>query len=168
MISAAGANACGLRLYTLPRLPGRLWDERGVQDRDLTLEPVQVAEGHEYRFTFAFVGVAPTSVTTNRPELFLADSLDGLTGRLRPGLSTGLLPLTVSANGMPLGQCCLEVRSTKLDYLRDYRWMMRDIANSISELAMDRFAPTEQRFTPDASGVMPKCLSLCGLSRGWI
>jgi len=42
-----------------------------------------------------------------------------------------------------------EVRSRKLDYLSQYRWMLRDIAEQLSELIMQRFAPAEQRFSPD-------------------
>lgn len=152
IVAARGDEKIGvLRLFTLPRLPGKLWDERSAIDRDQTLEPIQVAEGHEYRYEIELVAAASTAITTSRPELFLADSAAGLAGRLRPGLCTGLLPLTIFAEGSALGQCQLEVRSSKLDYLRDYRWMMRDIASSVAELAMDRFAATEQRFSPDAN-----------------
>ena len=45
----------------------------------------------------------------------------------------------------------LEVRSRKLDYLKQYRWMLRDIASAVSEVVMERFAASEQAFLPDTS-----------------
>ncbi|MCL5046294.1 MAG: restriction endonuclease-like protein [Actinobacteria bacterium] len=68
---------------------------------------------------------------------------------MRPGLYTGILPVTILADGVPLGRVAFEVRSYKLDYLSHYRWMLRDIAEVFSEIVMERFAPTEQRFGID-------------------
>lgn len=139
-----------LRVSLLPRAQGGLWDERHNPDRDPTLEPVQLLEGAEYRYAFLLTNPPPGAViTTDRPELFEPDTADGLTGRLRPRLHTGALPVRLFLNAQPIGEVAFEVRSRKLDYLSHYRWMLRDIAENMAELVMERFAPTEQRFAPD-------------------
>ncbi|MFP3559727.1 DUF2357 domain-containing protein, partial [Paraburkholderia sp. SIMBA_049] len=48
-----------------------------------------------------------------------------------------------------LGQMELEVRSRKLSYLSEYRWMLRDIAERMTELVMDRFAVSDASFELD-------------------
>ena len=53
------------------------------------------------------------------------------------------------ADARPIGEALFEVRSRKLDYLTHFRWMLRDIADEIAEVVMERFAPTEQRFAID-------------------
>jgi predicted component of viral defense system (DUF524 family) len=112
------------------------------------LEPVQLLEDHEYRFV-----VTPSrpvgNVLSDRPEVVVADSPDGLTGRLRPGSHTGRLSLGFGDHHAALGEAAVEVRSRKLGYLADYRWMLRDIAEAMSEVIMERFAPSQQRFEPD-------------------
>jgi predicted component of viral defense system (DUF524 family) len=59
--------------------------------------------------------------------------------------------VTISANGTQIGAAQVEVRSKKLDYLKHFRWMLRDIADEVTEIIMERFAPTEQHFAPDDS-----------------
>ncbi|MGD0949032.1 MAG: DUF2357 domain-containing protein [Candidatus Binatia bacterium] len=94
-------------------------------------------------------------LTTDRPEVFEADTQSGTRGRLRPRLYTGMLPVTIRAGAIDIGRVALEVRSRKLDYLRHYRWMLRDIAEHCAELVMDRFAPAEQRFATDSARDAP-------------
>jgi hypothetical protein len=112
------------------------------------LEPVQLLEDYEYRFV-----VTPSrpvgNLRSDRPEVVVADSVEGLTGRLRPGSRTGRLSLRFADPQATLGEAAVEVRSRKLGYLADYRWMLRDIAEAMSEVIMERFAPTQQRFEPD-------------------
>src|SRR6185295_10442640 len=98
-----------------------LTDER---DRDTTLPPIQLLEGVEYRYNIACDG-ADDRVTTSRPELFEADNKTGLSGRLRPGLHVGTVPIAVLYDGAKVGEVAFEVRSRKLGYLNEFRWMLK-------------------------------------------
>lgn len=156
---ASGVTRGLVVLVLLPRSKGQsaaplLLDESSVFERDPTLAPVQVLEGEEYRYEVTLPSVVKT-VETDRPELFEADTADGKVGRLRPGLYTGTLPVTITADGQILGRVELEVRSRKLDYLTDFRWMLGDIADEVTEVVMERFAPAEQRFAIDESADAP-------------
>src|SRR5262245_7967715 len=84
-----------LHIYTLPQRPTGLWDTRSESEADEALEPIQLLEGHEYRYEFSLARPTGSPLTTDRPELFISDKADGLTGRLRPGLFTGALPVRV-------------------------------------------------------------------------
>lgn len=122
------------------------------RQNDPELEPgmaaVQLLEGHEYRYVIVPEIAEPhRPVSTDRPEIFRPDDEAGLTGRIRPGLYTGTLPVTVLVDGRPVGVFQLEVRASKLDYLSHYRWMLRDLADTFAEVIMRRFAPSEARFT---------------------
>lgn len=128
--------------------PPPLLDERREVDADPAVEPIQLLEGEEYRFKFQ--GLEPfRSLTTDRPEIFIPDDETGWAGRLRPKLYTGTLPIRVLSNGREVTRLRVEVRSRKLDYLKQYRWMLRDLAEDSAELVMARFGPAEQRFAPN-------------------
>lgn len=149
-------NGQGDRLWIrlLPRTredgaPAPLVDCSDDQERDTTLEPVQLLEGSEYVYEFEFRQPLPAAVVTDRPDIFEADTGDGRRGRLRPGLYTGRLPVSVRVGGTEVGRAAFEVRSRKFDYLNHYRWMLRDIADGFAEVIMERFAPTEQQFEVD-------------------
>ena len=121
---------------------------------DSALEPIQLLEGTEY--VFSFVGFDPDPVIeTDLPELFVADDTDGTRGRLRTGLRTGTVTAQISDRGQALGSVAFEVRSRKLDYLSDYRRMLSDIAERLTEVVMERFAAAEVRFSPDQSADAP-------------
>ena len=83
-------------------------------------------------------------------ELFSRDVPSGKRGRLRPGSHTGRLQVTLTLTDGP-ATAWVEVRSRKLNYLKDYRRMLGDIARASAEVLMDRFVPTVQRFEPDES-----------------
>jgi predicted component of viral defense system (DUF524 family) len=87
--------------------------------------------------------------STDRPEIFQPDTLSGHTGRVRPGLHIGAMPVRVFLNENEIGQLVFEVRSRKLRYRSEYRWMLRDIAECMTEVVMERFAAAEQAFTFD-------------------
>ncbi len=129
--------------------PPPLVDLRGQHQPEVgVLAAVQVLEGHEYRFVLE----VPDEfgwLKTDRPELFQPDAEDGRAGRFRPGLHTGTVPVKVfGARGL-VGAFEVEVRSRKLDYLKHYRWMLRDLAEGLAEIVMERFAASEQRFRMD-------------------
>lgn len=151
-INDALGRAIGvLHIFCLPGVRGSsaatLWDNRSDMERDNFTEPIQLIEGAEYRFS---VEIAEhEAITTDKPEIVMADDAYGKSGRLRPGLHVGGLPIGFYSSAGYLGHVDLEVRSTKLDYLSEYRWMLRDIANLLAELAIEYFAPTQISLTLD-------------------
>src|SRR5688500_104518 len=97
ILPAAGSRSAALRIQLLPTArrssgPPPLLDLRNAPEQDITVQPIQLLEGLEYRYEFAVQGAA--RVSTNRPEVFEPDDESGCTGRLRPGLYTGTLPIS--------------------------------------------------------------------------
>ena len=157
-ISVGLQNALGRRVGNLqisllpnakPRIaPVPLLDLSEERDHDSSIPPIQLLEGWEYRFELRDLAVAGP-FTTDRPEVFQPDTKEGRTGRLRPGSYTGSLAVAFMASGHEIGRVLLEVRSRKLNYLSEYRWMLRDIAEQMTEVVMDRFAVAQQSFSVD-------------------
>ena len=119
-----------------------------------SLAPIQLLEGHEYRYEWEELPAFAKTIATDPEEAFQPDTADGLKGWLRPGLSTGTMQVLVRSGELTLGQLELEVRSRKLTYLSEYRWMLRDIADQMTELVMDRFAVGSTSFTQEGR---PRC-----------
>lgn len=145
----------GVSLYIslLPRntpsnAPPLLENERG-SETEPEVPPIQLLEGGEYFYEWTGVPAEIGQVVADPVEVFQPDSISGLKGRLRPGLFTGTLTVTLSTRAQQLGDLELEVRSRKLTYRLEYRWMLRDIANQITELVMDRFAVSGLTFGQD-------------------
>jgi uncharacterized protein len=142
-----------LRIATLPRSADggspALWSPAATATSLDAVCPIEVLEGQEYRYEW--MGLDPTlgCVQVDPEELFQPDAVDGRTGRLRPGLSTGVVPVVLRSDEQVLGRLEIEVRSRKLTYRSEYRWMLRDIAERMTELVMDRFAASEARFAAD-------------------
>lgn len=128
--------------------PHPLLDCRNDPESSKGCEPIQLLELTEYWFEIRLTYPAEC-VTCDKPEVLDADNRSGLTGRLKPGLYTGCLSLRLTVDGKPLEPVELEVRSKKLNYLTDYREMLNDITEALSDLALERFAPSEHKFTPD-------------------
>src|SRR5215469_7370585 len=96
------------------------------------LEPsIQLLEESEYRYQINIEGLSPQSWSTDRPELFQPDTVNGRTGRVRTGSYTGWLPVTIFGDGNVAGNISLEVRASKLNYLNEYQWMMGDLAEAV-------------------------------------
>lgn len=153
VIGETTATVIQLRISLLPKdqahaLPAPLLDESATLERDLALHPVQLLESHEYRYEF-LSGVSQVPIETNLPEIFHPDTSDGRSGRIKTALFTGAMSVQVLAGGKPLGHFAVEVRSRKLDYLSQYRWMLRDLTEELSAVIMERFAATQQRFSVD-------------------
>jgi predicted component of viral defense system (DUF524 family) len=106
-----------------------------------------LVEGLEYRFVIEAIN-SGQPVATDHPDIFTPDENAGKTGRLRPGTHVGALPLEVTI-GTDRANIVIEVRSRKLDYLTQYRWMLRDIADAFVATIMERFAATQQHFSLD-------------------
>ena len=110
---------------------------------------LRIIEGEEYRYEW--LGPACGPLVSEPQEVFQADEVSGRTGRLRPALLVGFLDVVVSTSGKELGRTEVEVRSRKLGFEDEYRWMLRDIAHYMTELLMERFAASELQFSQDAS-----------------
>ncbi|AMP39010.1 hypothetical protein CJO78_00040 [Ralstonia solanacearum] len=110
---------------------------------------VELLEGMEYLYAWEDVLPSVDNLVADPEEIFQPDTGEGKSGRLRPGLATGTIRVVVRAGANTLGQLELEVRSRKLTYLSEYRWMLRDIAERMTELVMDRFAVSDARFELD-------------------
>lgn len=155
ILDAARTKRGELHLSVLPRVrPDQqvLWDFQDDPGRDMNLEPVQLLENEEYRYEICLDG-SPVNVTTRHDrEVFEPDDETGLRGRLRPRLFTGALHIPIEVGGVEVGRVDLEVRAAKLGYLEHYRWMLEDIAAEFTEVVMERFAASEQRFAIDDSG----------------
>jgi predicted component of viral defense system (DUF524 family) len=128
-----------------------LWQSDEQAEIDALHRPVEVLEGNEYRYEW--LGLSPSlgSITADPEELFQPDADDGLTGRLRPRLSTGSVQVVLRAGSVVLGELEFEVRSGKLAYRSEYQWMLRDIAERMAELVMNRFAAGHSHFKQDGA-----------------
>ena len=146
------AGRAHLQIAVLPRMvsagPAPLLDERGAPSLDATVAEIQLLEGQEYLYEWE--GLSELSkLVTDPAEVFQPDTSDGLRGRLRPGLWTGALNVVARCGDQSVGQLELEVRSRKLEYRSEYRWMLKDIADRMTELLMNRFAASETSFQLD-------------------
>ncbi len=106
----------------------------------------QVLESCEYDYEWKPADGVVASVVVHPTEVFSPNE-DPRTGRLRTRLFTGTLVVTVQSGGAT-GHAELEVRSRKLDYETEYRWMLRDITGAFSDAVMMRFAASQHRFEP--------------------
>ncbi|MGF6791717.1 DUF2357 domain-containing protein [Paraburkholderia sp. 35.1] len=114
-----------------------------------SVDAVELLEGMEYRYAWEDVQADVGNLIADPEEVFQPDTAEGKSGRLRPGLATGTVRVALRAGTNTLGHLELEVRSRKLSYLSEYRWMLRDIAERMTELVMDRFAVSDAHFKLD-------------------
>jgi predicted component of viral defense system (DUF524 family) len=148
------ATGASLRISLLPRkrysgVP--LIDDSADPNADPTVSPIQLLEGQEYGYEWEFDGVHPARVITDPEDIFQPDLDSGRRGRLRPGLATGLVRVELRSEASVIGQLELEVRSSKLSYRLQYRWMLKDIADQMTELVMMRFASSSTSFEQDTT-----------------
>lgn len=151
--NAEGAVPASLRIFLLPRsealTPSPLLDERQTPEHDQSVPGVQLLEGVEYRYEWKVASGSIERLTADPEEVFQPDTADGARGRLRPGLATGTMQVQLRDGEFSIGRLELEVRSRKMDYLTEYRHMLRDIADEMTELVMERFAASEAQFEVD-------------------
>lgn len=130
--------------------PTPLLDCRADVEHDSSVPPIQLLEAHEYGYEWQIDGVI-AGVFTDPEEIFQPDTDRGLQGRLRPGLATGTLRVVLRTEEETIGEVELEVRSRKLAYRSEYRCMLRDIAEQMTELLMRQFAASAAHFRPDGA-----------------
>jgi predicted component of viral defense system (DUF524 family) len=154
LIAASGRSVGEL---VIECLPGQEWwngspqllDLRDDPRRDPVSAPVQLLEDCEYAYRFE---VDAQGISVEPFEAFNRSDETGRTGRLRPGRHTGTIFVAV-AGTRGVARCELEVRSRKLGYLSEYRWMLQRLAGEATELLMERFAAAGAKaFRPDTAG----------------
>ncbi|WAS54236.1 restriction endonuclease-like protein [Burkholderia ambifaria] len=151
---STGNITAKLRIAVLPRRSAAplatLWcSDDSISTETAAAGMVELLEGMEYRYAWEILGSNGSPLNADPEELFQPDTTDGASGRLRPGLATGTIRVVLRTDARTLGQMELEVRSRKLSYLSEYRWMLRDIAERMTELVMDRFAVSDASFELD-------------------
>ncbi|MFO0606372.1 MAG: DUF2357 domain-containing protein [Polyangiales bacterium] len=152
-LEGAGAEAT-LVVALLPkhRSTGRALREVTEEEaRRCGTERAQLLEAVEYRYA---VEGLDGDVTCGPEAVFTPDDEGGRTGRLRPGLHVGRMELTVRCGERVL-RGAVEVQSRKVDYLRDYRAMLRDLAAVMTEVVMQGFAASALRFASDTARDAP-------------
>ncbi|SAL13467.1 hypothetical protein AWB68_00188 [Caballeronia choica] len=148
-------NAIGarLRVAVLPRRQGSrqdtLWCSDDQSEPSCGISAIEVVEGNEYRYEWIGIDPSVSRLRADPEEIFQPDTMDGRSGRLRPGLATGTVQIELASESGVLGRLEIEVRSRKLNYASEYQWMLRDIAERMTELVMDRFAVSGTRFEQD-------------------
>ena len=142
LVGPPGQKGCQLLVAVLPKgtTLATLW-ARVPADR--TGIALSLLEGQEYRYQWLGVDQSVGTLAVDPAEAFQPDALDGRSGRLRTGQSTGFVQVVLRSADRILGQVEIEVRSRKLYYESEYRWMLRDIADQMTELVMDRFAVSQ-------------------------
>lgn len=110
---------------------------------------VQLLEESEYEFALSGVdGVARVEPR----EMFSASSASSSTGRLRTRGRTGLVRIDVELKSGEVLSGEIEVRSRKLDYMTEYRWMLQRIADEAAALALSPFAASRLSSLADDHG----------------
>jgi hypothetical protein len=103
---------------------------------------VQLLEGETYDYQL----VGADGLEIDGGPLIQPSRFGRRTGRIEPGLSTGLLPIAlVDPAGKERAWGALEVRTDKLDYQNQYRQMLDDIAAATTALIMHFAGPTAVR-----------------------
>lgn len=111
-------------------------------------EPVQIVEGRSYEY--AFVSVFDSNLQVRESQAVQPSRLTPGTGRIEPGLATGLLPIVVNNTATEERyDLAVEVRSAKIDYQSDYRYMLDYIAELSIGLLLNVHAPSQARVTSD-------------------
>ena len=128
-------------------LPGRsAWnglpaivDRQNETGREEAAAAVQLLEEVEYSYQIklreraAIVGLEPQ-------ELFSPNNEDLSAGRFKAGRSTGTVRVTIARDRQEAAWCDVEIRSRKLHYESEYRWMLGRIAEVAAELVQAKFS----------------------------
>jgi predicted component of viral defense system (DUF524 family) len=105
-------------------------------------EKVQLVEGGTY--DYQLLGAEGLEVDSG--PLIQPNQFGRRTGRIEPGLSTGLLSISlIDSSGKERAWAAVEVRTDKLDYHDQYRQMLDDISEATTALLMHFAGPTAVR-----------------------
>jgi predicted component of viral defense system (DUF524 family) len=119
-----------------------LVDLRATPSQPSASAPVQLLEEVEYRFE---LGCTEAITAVEPSELCSPSDATKRDGRLKVGRSTGSVRIEVTLASGVTGSCEVEVRSRKLNYDSEYRFMLTRIATEAAELAQSTFAPSALR-----------------------
>ena len=127
-----------------------LLDLRGTEVDPGPAARVQLLE--EITYAIEITGNAARTVERLEPVEHFSSTVDLRSIWFAPKRSTGTITLEVWFDDGTSGRCDIEVRSRKLNYLSEYRSMIRRIAEEAAELVQSAFASsTLQAFRPDPS-----------------
>lgn len=101
---------------------------------------LQLLEEAEYEFSIVDFA---DNLVLEPVELFDVSSADGRHGRLRTRRWTGTVEVTALVEDAAIGRGELEVRSRKLTYESEYKWMLSGITAHSAELAQQAFSPAQ-------------------------
>ena len=129
-------------------------DHKGLSIHDFRVSPlffeqtdyvvtVQARAGESLEFH------SNSSLVEERVNRVLDDNPSLLSGVINFGNSVGFSDLVIFANGREVLSVRLEVYPTKISYKDDYREMMADINNMVSECVLDFMKKTYRVFVPD-------------------
>ena len=126
----------------------RIIDDRDDPLHDTTTAPVQLLEESEYRYEITGLDDGAT-VRLEPTELFSPDNASHTSGRLFTGRSVGNVSVSVSSDDDPFGRTTFEIRSRKLEYLTDYRWMLEGVSSDVADILLSSFAPANVHLGQD-------------------
>jgi predicted component of viral defense system (DUF524 family) len=104
----------------------------------LAVGQIQLLEEVEYAYEI----LGAENIRLEPRELFSPTDPLGATGRLKPSRATGTVAITALQGEQQVGASSVEVRSSKLNYLSEYRWMLQRIAEESAEAVQRQFAPS--------------------------
>jgi len=108
---------------------------------------IQLKEGVQYEYKLASSRYSLSGKSLVKPSR-RKDDLER--GRIDTGVYVGLLTLVLldRDSGERIAETTVDIRSCKVSYERDYRYMLEDIAERCSELLMELRSPVTQHFEP--------------------
>jgi len=125
-------------------IPTLMWSGGETSTRRL-----QLLEESEYEFVLDVGDATPLGL---EPAEILSLSNDNQSGRVRPGRRTGTVQIDVDLGETGWARTEVDVRSRKLDYESEYRWMFERICREGAELAQSAFAASRlSSFKDDTS-----------------
>lgn len=128
----------------------RMLDFSGVPSSNDSVEPLQLLEESEYLYEVENLPEG-SAVELDPVEIFSRDSASGATGRIRTGRSVGRVVVVASASDGREARAAFEVRSRKLGYLDDFRWMLDGISSTAADVLLSEFAPAGVKLDIDWS-----------------
>ncbi|MFB2120825.1 DUF2357 domain-containing protein [Parapedobacter sp. 2B3] len=138
-----------IRIYSLSSDPDSI---RYIYPEEDGISPYQLKEGYSYEY----------EIDDSSYEILINSRLNRIiqpsivyphSGRIVPNTYVGRLQLTVEHRDNPsrIGTITVEVRSSKTDYLTEYRAMLADITEYCTELLLHHNSPVSQQLISNFS-----------------
>ena len=148
-VSIANSGSVIIRIYPLSSDPDSI---KEVYPETEYMSPYQLKEGCIYEYEL----IDPTYqlLIDSRLHRMIEPSLaHPQYGRITPNTYVGRLQLTLinREDSKKTGHVTIEIRSSKTDYLTEYRAMLSDITEYCTELLLHHNSPVTQQLTADFS-----------------